>query len=86
MGDNSASLAEPERKIGYLSAQVERLVSLQNPFPSSFVEFAEVCNLGCLDFQARSTGPQASGGAVNAHNNGHEIDINEGLLFFLTKL
>lgn len=81
MGENPVRLAELERRIEYLSVQVERLIDLQRPFPSPLIEFRKAAMLSALTFEQEAL-VQKLLGAVHAFNNGNEIDVNTGLLPF----
>lgn len=79
--ENSASLADLERRIEFLSAQVERLVTLHHPFPPPYVEFRKAVMLAALTFEQEALSQKLLG-AVVAHNDGHIVDVREGLLPF----
>ena len=81
MGENPVRLAELERRIEYLSVQVERLIDLQRPFPSPLIEFRKAAMLSALTFEQEAL-VQKLLGAVHSFNNGNEIDVNTGLLPF----
>lgn len=81
MGENSARLAELERRIEYLSVQVERLIDLQHPFSSPLAEFRKAAMLSALTFEQEALVRKLLG-VVHAFNNGNEIDVQKGLLPF----
>ncbi|MCX7542987.1 hypothetical protein OS128_08670 [Corynebacterium sp. P5848] len=81
MGENLDNVAALERRIEYLSAQVERLVELQSSFPSPMTIFRKAAMLAALTFEQEALARKLLG-AVHAFNNGEKVDINQGLLPF----
>jgi len=78
---NSASLADLERRIEFLSAQVERLITLHHAFPPPYVEFRKAVMLAALTFEQEALSQKLLG-AVVAHNDGYSVDVRKGLLSF----
>ena len=81
MEEDSADVAALERRIEYLSVQIERLVELHSPFPSPMTIFRKTAMLMALTFEQETLALKLLG-AVHALNNGEKVDINQGLLPF----
>lgn len=81
MGEDSEKIAELKQRIEYLSTQVERLIDLQNPFPSPMTTFRKTAMLNALTFEQEALAIKRLG-AVIAFHEGEKIDINQGLLPF----
>ena len=54
MGEDSEKIAELEQRIEYLSVQVERLIDLQNPFPSPLTPFRKRAMLNALTSEQKT--------------------------------
>lgn len=81
MEEDSVDVAALERRIEYLSVQIERLVELHNPFPSPMTKFRKTAMLMALTFEQETLALKLLG-AVHARNNGEKVDIKQGLLPF----
>ncbi|MDU7287716.1 MAG: hypothetical protein E7L40_09150 [Corynebacterium kroppenstedtii] len=81
MEENSVDVAAWKQRIEYLSVQVERLIDLQNPFPSPMTTFRKTAMLCALAFEQETLARKLLG-AIHAFNNGEKVDINQGLLPF----
>ena len=81
MEEDSVDVAALERRIEYLSVQIERLVELHSPFPSPITVFRKAAMLMALTFEQETLALKLLG-TVHALNNGEKVDINQGLLPF----
>ncbi|MCG7291197.1 hypothetical protein MHJ98_02300 [Corynebacterium afermentans] len=81
MEEDSEDVAALERRIEYLSVQIERLIELHSPFPSPITVFRKPAMLMALTFEQETLALKLLG-AVHAYNNGEKVDINLGLLPF----
>lgn len=81
MKEDSVDVAALERRIEYLSVQIERLVELHSPFPSPITVFRKAAMLMALTFEQETLALKLLG-TVHAFNNGEKVDINQGLLPF----
>lgn len=72
-------VADLERRVDYLSVQVERLIDLHRPFPSPMTQFRKAAMLCALSFEEEALARKLLG-VVQAFNNGEEVDIHSGLL------
>lgn len=81
MEEDSVDVAALERRIEYLSVQIERLIELHSPFPSPITVFRKAAMLMALTFEQETLALKLLG-AVHACNNGERVDINQGLLPF----
>lgn len=81
MVEDSVDVAALERRIEYLSVQIERLVELHNPFPSPITVFRKAAMLMALTFEQETLALKLLG-AVHACNNGEKVEIDQGLLPF----
>ncbi|MCX2164201.1 MULTISPECIES: hypothetical protein [Corynebacterium] len=81
MSDHSADVIALERRIEYLSVQVERLIDLQNPFPGPMTVFRKAALLTALTFEQEVLARKLLG-AVQVVRNGEKVDIGQGLLPF----
>ena len=81
MEEDSVDVAALERRIEYLSVQIERLVELHSPFPSPITVFRKAAMLMALTFEQETLAFKLLG-AVHTSNNGEKVDINQGLLPF----
>lgn len=81
MGEDSVDVAALERRIEYLSVQIERLVELHNPFPSPMTIFRKTAMLMALTFEQETLALKLLG-TVHAFNDGEKVDITQGLLPF----
>ena len=81
MEEDSEDVAALERRIEYLSVQIERLIELHSPFPSPITVFRKAAMLMALTFEQETLALKLLG-AVHACNNGEKVDINLGLLPF----
>lgn len=70
-----------EKRVEYLSVQVERLIELQSPFPSLFQPFRKAAMMCSITFEQEVLTRKLLG-AIHALNDGKSVDINEGLLPF----
>lgn len=81
MTSDAPDMAALERRIEYLSTQVERLIDLHNPFPSPMTPFRKAALLGALTFEQEARAIKLFG-TVHAFNSGNGVDLDEGLLKF----
>lgn len=81
MEEDSVDVAALERRIEYLSVQIERLVELHSPFPSPITVFRKAAMLMALTFEQETLALKLLG-AVHACNNGEKVEIDQGLLPF----
>lgn len=81
MEEDSVDVAALERRIEYLSVQIERLVELHSPFPSPITVFRKAAMLMALTFEQETLALKLLG-AVHACNSGEKVEIDQGLLPF----
>lgn len=81
MEKEAVDVAALERRIEYLSVQVERLIELQHPFSAPTTAFRKAAMLQALTFEQEVLARKLLG-AVLAFKDGEQVNMRQGLVPF----